>query len=57
MQTALASATAAAEVTRTATIAHDAALASFRNGLATFDDLAGEANALSTAQADEEDAR
>jgi outer membrane protein TolC len=57
LQTALASATAAAEVTRTATIAHDAALASFRNGLATFDDLAGEANALSTAQADEEDAR
>lgn len=57
LQTALASATAAAEVTRTATIAHDAALAAFRHGLATFDDLAGEANALSTAQADEEDAR
>jgi outer membrane protein len=57
LQTALASATAAAEVTRTATIAHSAALAAFRNGLGTFDDLAGEANALSTAQADEEDAR
>lgn len=57
LQTALASATAAAEVTRTATIAHDAALAAFRNGLGTFDDLAGEANALSTAQADDEDAR
>jgi outer membrane protein len=57
LQTALASATAAAEVTRTATIAHDAALAAFRNGLATFDDLAGEANALSSARADEEDAR
>lgn len=57
LQTALASATAAAEVTRTATIAHDASLAAFRHGLATFDDLAGEANALSTARADEEDAR
>lgn len=57
LQTALASVTAAAEVTRTATVAHEAALAAFRNGLATFDDLAGEANALSTAQADEEDAR
>jgi len=57
LQTALASATASAEVTRTATIAHDAALAAFRQGLGTFDELAGEANALSTAQADEEDAR
>ena len=57
LQTALASTTAASEVTRTAVIAHDAALAAFRNGLATFDDLAGEANALTTAQSDEEDAR
>lgn len=57
LQTALASVTAAAEVTRTAGIAHDAALAAFRHGLGTFDELAGEANALSTAEADEEDAR
>jgi outer membrane protein TolC len=57
LQTALASAAAAKEVTRTAVIAHDSALAAFRNGLATFDDLAGEANALTTAQSDEEDAR
>lgn len=57
LQTALAAATAAAEVKRTATIAHDASLAAFRNGLGTFDDLAGEASALSMAEADEEDAR
>jgi len=57
LQTALASADAAREVTRTATIAHDSTLAAFRNGLATFDDLAGEANALTMAQSDEEDAR
>lgn len=57
LQTALASAEAAREVTRTATIAHDSTLAAFRHGLATFDDLAGEANALTMAQSDEEDAR
>lgn len=57
LDTALASASAAREVTVAATLAHDAALASFRHGLATFDDLALEANALSAARADEEDAR
>ncbi|HEY4144389.1 TolC family protein [Pinirhizobacter sp.] len=57
LRTALAATAASAEVTRAATIAHDAALDAFRHGLATFDDLATEANALSQAHADEEDAR
>lgn len=57
LRTALAEAEAASEVTRTATLSHDAALDAFRHGLGTFDELAAETSALATASADEESAR
>jgi outer membrane protein len=57
LETALAEVEAAHAVTLAATVSHDAALSAYRHGLATFDELSAEGNALATAESDEEDAR
>lgn len=57
LQSALAAAAAAHEVAQTAKISHEAALRGFRQGVTTFDELADEADALSSAIADEDSSR